>query len=60
MAKGIINFMFKEKNAAVMTVAATATLCLAVWTIVVLLSGLGWWNWHANRTLQWTAIREIV
>ncbi|MDX7511732.1 ImcF-related family protein [Klebsiella aerogenes] len=52
--------MFKEKNAAVMTVAATATLCLAVWTIVVLLSGLGWWNWHANRTLQWTAIREIV
>ncbi|VDZ67437.1 probable membrane protein YPO1482 [Klebsiella aerogenes] len=52
--------MFKEKNAAVMTVAATATLCLAVWTTVVLLSGLGWWNWHANRTLQWTAIREIV
>lgn len=52
--------MFKEKNAAVMTVAATATLCLAVWTIVVLLGGLGWWNWHANRTLQWTAIREIL
>lgn len=52
--------MFKEKNAAVMTVAATATLCLAVWTIVVLLSGLGWWNWHANRTLQWTAIREML
>lgn len=52
--------MFKEKNAAKLTVAATVIMWITVWTIIVLVSGLGWWYWQAHHTPQWAAIREIM
>lgn len=52
--------MFKEKKAADISVAATAMLCVAVVTLIIVSGGLGWWLFKANHVLQWAVIREIA
>ncbi|BBO63728.1 ImcF-related family protein [Serratia marcescens] len=48
-----------NKPAAV-SVAATATVCIAVTTLLVLLGGLAWWLWATERSTEWEALRPLI
>ncbi|VEA66586.1 Uncharacterized protein conserved in bacteria [Serratia plymuthica] len=45
---------------AALSVAATATVCIAVVTLLVLLGGLAWWLWGTERATEWEALRPLI
>uniref|UniRef100_UPI0035C68B7E ImcF-related family protein n=1 Tax=Serratia quinivorans TaxID=137545 RepID=UPI0035C68B7E len=45
---------------AALSVAATATVCIAVVTLLVLLGGLAWWLWGTDRATEWEALRPLI
>ena len=45
---------------AAISVAATATICIAVTTLVVLLGGVTWWLWATERSTQWETLRPLI
>ncbi|MDR7344977.1 type VI secretion system protein ImpL [Pantoea alhagi] len=45
---------------AAFSVAATATVCIAVTTLVVLLGGLAWWLWATERSTEWETLRPLI
>ncbi|WP_411749443.1 ImcF-related family protein [Serratia marcescens] len=47
-----------NKPAAV-SVAATAAVCIAVTTLLVLLGELAWWLWATERSTEWDALRPL-
>ncbi len=57
---GIVNLMDKVNKPAAISVAATATVCIAVVTLLVMLGGLGWWLWGTDRAMDWDALRPLI
>ncbi|CAI1504609.1 ImcF-related family protein [Serratia quinivorans] len=45
---------------AALSVAATATVCIAVVTLLVLLGGLAWWLWGTESATEWEALRPLI
>ncbi|MFH8135213.1 ImcF-related family protein [Pantoea osteomyelitidis] len=45
---------------AAISVAATATVCIAVTTLLVLLGGVVWWLWATERSTEWEALRPFI
>ncbi len=45
---------------AAFSVAATATVCIAVTTLLVLLGGLAWWLWATERSTEWETLRPLL
>ncbi|MBK4726473.1 ImcF-related family protein [Pantoea agglomerans] len=52
--------MDKVNKPAAFSVAATATVCIAAVTLLVLLGGLGWWLWGTERATEWDALRPLI
>ena len=40
--------------------AATATVCIAVTTLLVLLGGMAWWLWATERSTEWETLRPLI
>ncbi|VFS79505.1 Uncharacterised protein [Raoultella planticola] len=45
---------------AAISVAATATACIAVTTLLVLLGGVAWWLWATERSTEWETLRPLI
>ncbi|KAF6676018.1 type VI secretion protein VasK [Pantoea sp. EKM21T] len=45
---------------AAISVAATATVCIAVTTLLVLLGGVAWWLWATERSTEWDTLRPLI
>lgn len=45
---------------AAISVAATATVCIAVTTLLVLLGGVAWWLWASERSTEWETLRPLI
>lgn len=45
---------------AAISVAATATVCIAVTTLLVLLGGVAWWLWVTERSTEWDTLRPLI
>lgn len=45
---------------AAISVAATATVCIAVTTLLVLLGGVAWWLWATERSTEWETLRPLI
>ncbi len=45
---------------AAISVAATVIVCIAAVTLLVLLGGLAWWLWAADRATQWETLRPLI
>jgi len=45
---------------AALSVAATATVCLAVTTLLILLGGVAWWLWATERSTEWETLRPLI
>lgn len=45
---------------AAISVAATATVCIAVTTLLVLLGGVAWWLWATDRSTEWETLRPLI
>lgn len=52
--------MDKVNKPAVISVAATATVCIAVTTLLVLLGALAWWLWATERSTQWETLYPLI
>ncbi len=42
------------------SVAATAIVCIAVTTLLVLLGGLAWWLWKTERSTEWETLFPLI
>ncbi|HEI8868343.1 TPA: type VI secretion protein VasK [Serratia odorifera] len=45
---------------AAISVAATATVCIAMTTLLVLLGGVAWWLWATERSTEWETLRPLI
>ncbi|HEJ0329046.1 TPA: type VI secretion protein VasK [Serratia marcescens] len=45
---------------AAISVAATATVCIAVTTLLVLLGAVAWWLWATERSTEWETLRPLI
>lgn len=52
--------MDKVNKPAAISVAATATVCVAVITLLVLLGGLAWWLGGTERATEWETLRPLI
>ncbi|WP_432350724.1 ImcF-related family protein [Pantoea allii] len=52
--------MDNTNKPAAISVAATATVCIAMTTLLVLLGGLAWWLWATERSTEWEMLRPLI
>jgi len=52
--------MDKVNKPVAISVAATATLYIALVTLLVILGGLAWWLWGTERITEWDAVRPLI
>lgn len=52
--------MDKIRENSTLSVAATAVLCLAAVTLLVVLGGVCYWLWGIDRTADWPALRQLL
>lgn len=50
---------YKPKSAEI-SVAATAILCVAVTTLLVVMGTLAWWFWVMQHTTEWSAVQSLI